>query len=131
MSYTWFRRYFPAFSVLRSLCSGEYQFRVPQTQGLHRTSSLLCELYAQAYTQTHRTQGWGHYLQYSFDSTKYLVQNDAVAGRSARSYRREGRFQTIADSVASGDVSLFTSITGRLTLLSRLYLLTTFPVGCD
>lgn len=52
------------------------------------------------------TQGWGHYLQYSFDSTKYIVNNEAVAGRSARSYWREGRFQAIADEVAAGDVSL-------------------------
>ncbi|KAJ4425233.1 hypothetical protein N0V82_000043 [Gnomoniopsis sp. IMI 355080] len=49
------------------------------------------------------TQGWGHYLQYSFDSAEYVVNNEAVAGRSARSYRREGRFQDIADEVASGD----------------------------
>lgn len=53
------------------------------------------------------TQGWGHYLQYSFDSTKYVVNNEAVAGRSARSYWREGRFQAIADEVAAGDVSFF------------------------
>ncbi|CAN8095533.1 unnamed protein product [Discula destructiva] len=49
------------------------------------------------------TEGWGQYLQYSFDKTKYLVNNEAIAGRSARSYRREGRFQTIADEVVSGD----------------------------
>lgn len=53
------------------------------------------------------TQGWGHYLQYSFDSAEYVVNNDAVAGRSARSYWREGRFQAIADEVAAGDVSFF------------------------
>lgn len=53
------------------------------------------------------TEGWGQYLQYSFDKTKYLVNNEAVAGRSARSYRREGRFQTIADEVVSGDVSTY------------------------
>lgn len=52
------------------------------------------------------TQGWGHYLQYSFNSANYVVNNEAVAGRSARSYWREGRFQAIADEVASGDVSI-------------------------
>lgn len=56
-----------------------------------------------------RTQGWGHYLQYSFDESEYVVENEAVAGRSARSYRREDRFQTIADEAVSGDVSLDTS----------------------
>jgi len=55
------------------------------------------------------TEGWGQYLQYSFDKTKYVVNNLAVAGRSARSYRREGRFDTIEDDVASGDVSILHS----------------------
>lgn len=53
------------------------------------------------------TEGWGQYLQYSFDKTKYAVNNLAVAGRSARSYRREDRFQAIADEVAAGDVSYY------------------------
>lgn len=53
------------------------------------------------------TQGWGHYLQYSFSSSEYVVQNEAVAGRSARSYWREGRFQAIADELVAGDVCLF------------------------
>lgn len=52
------------------------------------------------------TAGWGQYLQYSFDKTQYLVNNKAIAGRSARSYRREGRFQAIADGLTAGDVSL-------------------------
>ncbi|KAF3010377.1 hypothetical protein E8E14_010181 [Neopestalotiopsis sp. 37M] len=49
------------------------------------------------------TQGWGHYLQYSLPSSTYTVQNSAIAGRSARSYTREGRFQAVADQVKSGD----------------------------
>lgn len=52
------------------------------------------------------TQGWGHYLQYSFDSSEYVVNNEAVAGRSARSYWQEGRFQDIADEISAGDVGL-------------------------
>lgn len=51
------------------------------------------------------TEGWGQYLKYSFDSSEYVVNNEAVAGRSARSYWREGRFQDIADEVSAGDVS--------------------------
>lgn len=50
------------------------------------------------------TQGWGHYLQYSFNSAEYVVNNEAVAGRSARSYWAEGRFQDIADELSAGDV---------------------------
>lgn len=49
------------------------------------------------------TQGWGQYLQYSFAAAGIAVQNKAVAGRSARSYTREGRFQHIADYVKAGD----------------------------
>lgn len=52
------------------------------------------------------TQGWGEYLQYSFDKSKYVVNNEAIAGRSARSYWREGRFQAIADELSAGDVSV-------------------------
>lgn len=52
------------------------------------------------------TEGWGQYLQYSFDSSEYVVNNEAIAGRSARSYWREGRFQDIADELSAGDVSL-------------------------
>lgn len=51
------------------------------------------------------TEGWGQYLQYSYDSSEYVVNNEAVAGRSARSYWREDKFQAIADEVTAGDVS--------------------------
>ncbi|TVY16649.1 Rhamnogalacturonan acetylesterase, partial [Lachnellula arida] len=46
------------------------------------------------------TQGWGVYLPYSLTIP---VVNDAIAGRSARSYTDEGRFTTLAASVSSGD----------------------------
>lgn len=49
------------------------------------------------------TQGWGHYLQYSFATSVAVVTNDAIAGRSARSYTREGRFDAVVASVQSGD----------------------------
>jgi rhamnogalacturonan acetylesterase len=45
------------------------------------------------------TEGWGQYLKYSFNTANYAVENDAIAGRSARSYTREGRFQTVANSL--------------------------------
>ncbi|KAK5625455.1 hypothetical protein RRF57_001171 [Xylaria bambusicola] len=48
------------------------------------------------------TEGWGEYLKYSLPSS-YTVSNKAVAGRSARSYTREGRFQEIAKVLQSGD----------------------------
>ncbi|KUL83225.1 hypothetical protein ZTR_10471 [Talaromyces verruculosus] len=46
------------------------------------------------------TDGWGQYI------ASYLslnVSNQAIAGRSARSYTREGRFNTIASEIKSGD----------------------------
>lgn len=47
------------------------------------------------------TDGWGQYI------SKYLTistVNDAIGGRSARSYWDEGRFATVASSVQSGDI---------------------------
>ncbi|PYH48553.1 rhamnogalacturonan acetylesterase RgaE [Aspergillus saccharolyticus JOP 1030-1] len=46
------------------------------------------------------TNGWGQYVAQYVSAT---VVNDAVAGRSARSYTREGRFENIAEVVTSGD----------------------------
>ena len=44
--------------------------------------------------------GWGQYVSHYTTDT---LSNQAVAGRSARSYTREGRFSTIASEVKSGD----------------------------
>ncbi|PYI01545.1 SGNH hydrolase [Aspergillus sclerotiicarbonarius CBS 121057] len=52
------------------------------------------------------TNGWGDYLaSYLTNSTSNptTLSNQAVAGRSARSYTREGRFDTIASTLTSGD----------------------------
>ncbi|KUI61606.1 Rhamnogalacturonan acetylesterase [Cytospora mali] len=49
------------------------------------------------------TEGWGQYLQYSLDASKMTVNNSAYAGRSARTFTREGRFQNIFDKVQLGD----------------------------
>lgn len=49
------------------------------------------------------TEGWGQYLQYSFNIKEAFVNNSAYAGRSARSFTREGRFQAIADRLKPGD----------------------------
>ncbi|RHZ53995.1 Rhamnogalacturonan acetylesterase [Aspergillus turcosus] len=46
------------------------------------------------------TDGWGQYISSYVSAT---VSNKAVAGRSARSYTREGRFQAIADVLKPGD----------------------------
>ena len=49
------------------------------------------------------TEGWGQYLQYSFDPDVIFVNNSAIAGRSARSYTREGRFEAIGSHLKPGD----------------------------
>ncbi|KFY30921.1 hypothetical protein V493_01556 [Pseudogymnoascus sp. VKM F-4281 (FW-2241)] len=45
--------------------------------------------------------GWGQYLA---DSLSIPVVNNAIGGRSARSFTREGRFDTIIEAVVSGDI---------------------------
>ncbi|KAJ6519982.1 SGNH hydrolase [Mycena sanguinolenta] len=46
------------------------------------------------------TDGWGQYLG---QFLTIPVVNDAIAGRSARSYTDEGRFTTLINTVKSGD----------------------------
>jgi rhamnogalacturonan acetylesterase len=48
------------------------------------------------------TEGWGQFLRYSFGANAVVV-NDAIAGRSARSFTVEGHFNTIATNVKAGD----------------------------
>ncbi|KAI8633892.1 carbohydrate esterase family 12 protein [Xylariaceae sp. FL1651] len=47
------------------------------------------------------TDGWGQYLG---SYTTVTVVNDAIGGRSARSYWNEGRFAAVANVVKSGDI---------------------------
>jgi rhamnogalacturonan acetylesterase len=49
------------------------------------------------------TEGWGQYLHYSFNNESVYINNSAIAGRSARSYTREGRFQWIANALKEDD----------------------------
>lgn len=46
------------------------------------------------------TRGWGAFLS---DHISLPVVNNAVAGRSARSFTREGKFQVMAGNVKPGD----------------------------
>ncbi|CAK7222989.1 hypothetical protein SCUCBS95973_005022 [Sporothrix curviconia] len=54
-------------------------------------------------SMTGAIQGWGQYLHYSFDPARFNVVNSATAGRSARSYTREGRFAAVLKDVQPGD----------------------------
>ncbi|KAL4796295.1 SGNH hydrolase-type esterase domain-containing protein [Aspergillus venezuelensis] len=51
-------------------------------------------------TMASSTPGWGDYIT---DSVSIEVSNQAIGGRSARSYTREGRFDAIAEVLQSGD----------------------------
>lgn len=50
-------------------------------------------------------QGWGYYLQNYFNSN-VSVSNQALAGRSSKSFYDQGRFKTITDSLKKGDFVL-------------------------
>ena len=50
-------------------------------------------------------RGWGQMLQSFFDNS-VLVSNQAVNGRSSKSFIDEGRWQKVLDSLHSGDQSV-------------------------
>ena len=47
--------------------------------------------------------GWGERIKPYFDTDKINVVNDAIGGRSARTYFSEGRWQKVADALKPGD----------------------------
>jgi len=48
--------------------------------------------------------GWGERIKPYFDTNRINVVNNAIAGRSARTYFTEGRWQKVLDSLKPGDV---------------------------
>ena len=50
--------------------------------------------------------GWGERIQPFFDTNKINVVNDAIGGRSARTYFHEGRWQKVAAALKPGDFVL-------------------------
>jgi lysophospholipase L1-like esterase len=50
--------------------------------------------------------GWGEYLAPWLDSTRLQLANHAMAGRSSRTYLREGRWDTVRTRLKPGDVVL-------------------------
>lgn len=47
--------------------------------------------------------GWGSVLQQFFDSSDVVVHNHAMAGRSTRTFMKEGRWQKVMDLLQPGD----------------------------
>lgn len=50
--------------------------------------------------------GWGSQAQTIFDTDRIVIQNSAQAGRSCRSYLREGRWDKVINDVQPGDFVL-------------------------
>ena len=79
------------------------------SQEQHNTGSGQHTLYiagdstVQSYRESYAPQqGWGYYMQSYFNSD-ITVANHSIAGRSSKKFYDEGRWQTIADSLKSGD----------------------------
>lgn len=53
-----------------------------------------------------RLDGWGQKLAAYFDTTRITIINKARGGRSSRSYRYEGLWQEVLDSLKKGDYLL-------------------------
>lgn len=48
-------------------------------------------------------RGWGNFLQEFFDSTRLKVSNQAMAGRSTRTFIKEGRWDKVLSTLQPGD----------------------------
>lgn len=51
-------------------------------------------------------RGWGNFLQEFFDSTRLTVSNQAMAGRSTRTFLKEGRWDKVLETLKPGDFVL-------------------------
>jgi rhamnogalacturonan acetylesterase len=47
--------------------------------------------------------GWGSFIANYFDTTKIRVQNDAIGGRSSRTFITEGRWEKVLQTLKKGD----------------------------
>ncbi|WP_202406168.1 rhamnogalacturonan acetylesterase [Hufsiella ginkgonis] len=48
-------------------------------------------------------RGWGMFVQSYFDSTQLAVSNQAMAGRSTRTFIKEGRWEKVLSTLKAGD----------------------------
>ncbi len=48
-------------------------------------------------------QGWGSFIDGYFDTTKITIENDAIGGRSSRTFITEGRWDKIMENLQKGD----------------------------
>ena len=52
---------------------------------------------------TNLLQGWGSFIASYFDTIKISVQNDAIGGRSSRTFLTDGRWDKILATLQKGD----------------------------
>lgn len=52
---------------------------------------------------TNQLQGWGSFMAPYFDTTKIAVENDAIGGRSSRTFLTDGRWDKIMATLQPGD----------------------------
>lgn len=48
-------------------------------------------------------QGWGSFIHDYFDTTKITIENDAIGGRSSRTFLTDGRWDKILQKLQKGD----------------------------
>src|ERR1700733_5718805 len=48
-------------------------------------------------------QGWGSFIDDFFDTTRIRVENDAIGGRSSRTFITDGRWDKILATLQKGD----------------------------
>src|SRR6185437_3760476 len=48
-------------------------------------------------------QGWGSFITDYFDTTKITIENDAIGGRSSRTFMTDGRWDKILQKLQKGD----------------------------
>lgn len=52
---------------------------------------------------TNQLQGWGSFIDGFFDTAKIRIQNDAIGGRSSRTFITDGRWDKILATLKKGD----------------------------
>jgi len=52
---------------------------------------------------TNQLQGWGSFIDAFFDTTKISIENDAIGGRSSRTFITDGRWDAIMKTLQRGD----------------------------
>ena len=69
----------------------------------HKTLYLIGDSTVRNGGEGNLQRGWGNFLQEFFDSTRLKVSNQAMAGRSTRTFIKEGRWERVLETLKPGD----------------------------